>query len=108
MQTRSEILITPGHPRWREFLARLAGPEGIDARGSRWRCGGGEDKRQSHRILASMGLSEGAVAANLAYFEHWGGYCDCEVWMNVERSVALGLEPQDEPQDEPEDEEDGW
>lgn len=37
-----------------------------------------------------MGLSPSAVAANLAFFEHHGGYCDCEVWMNVERSVVFG------------------
>ena len=83
-------MITPGHPRWDEFLDRLTGPRALDVRGGGWHCAGGEDKRQSRRILLVMGLSPAAVAANLAFFERHGGYCDCEVWMNVEQSVACG------------------
>jgi hypothetical protein len=37
-----------------------------------------------------MGLSPATVETNLTFFERHGGYCDCEVWMNVERSVAWG------------------
>lgn len=101
----AEVLITPGHPRWDEFLIRLTGPDGLDLEGERWNCAGGEDKTHSRRILLEMGLSPAAVAVNLRYFERHGGYCDCEVWMNVERDVRraqLGLED-----DEPDDDDDG-
>lgn len=112
----AETLITPGHPRWGEFLDRLTGPLGLDVRGGGWHCAGGEDKRQSRRILLAMGLSPSAVASNLAFFEHHGGYCDCEVWMNVERSVLRGDPAGATSEDEPWDMlngdgipwEDGW
>lgn len=89
-QLPAETLITPGHPRWEEFLDRLTGPLALDVRGGGWHCAGGEDKRHSRRILLAMGLSPAAVAANLAFFEQHGGYCDCEVWMNVDSGVAGG------------------
>ncbi|MBO0701480.1 MAG: DUF2695 domain-containing protein [Candidatus Dormibacteraeota bacterium] len=83
-----ERLITPGHPRWDEFLERLTGPRALDVRNGGWSCTGSTAKRHSRRILLAMGLSPAAVAANLAFFERHGGYCDCEVWMNVESSLA--------------------
>lgn len=81
-------LVIPGHPRWEEFVERLEGPAGIDVRGTSTRCSGSEDKPVSARILRAMGLRPAQVAANLRYFEAHGGYCDCEVWMNVDRDRA--------------------
>jgi hypothetical protein len=75
--------ILPRHPRWEEFIERLAGPEGCDFTDTTWTCFGGEDKRFSRKILADMGLSELAIQLSLAYFEDHGGYCDCEVVFNV-------------------------
>ncbi len=95
LQRPAETLITPGHPRWDEFLDRLTGPLGLNVRDSGWHCAGGEDKRHSRRVLLAMGLSPAAVAANLAFFERHGGYCDCEVWMNVEPSVLRGGEEEE-------------
>lgn len=83
----SDLLITPDHPLWEEFLERLCGPSGLDVRQDRWNCSGGEDKPLCRRILLAMGRAPATVAANLAYFERHGGYCDCEVWMNVEESM---------------------
>lgn len=99
----TEVLITPGHPRWEEFLERLTGPLGLDVRTAGWNCGGGEDKRHSRRFLLAMGLSPAAVESNLTFFERHGGYCDCEVWMNVERSVACGETADPDPADGAED-----
>lgn len=90
VEDSAETLVTPGHPRWDEFLDRLTGPDGLDVRRSRWTCTGDEDKPLCRRILLAMGRSPVAVAANLRFFEHHGGYCDCEVWMNVEQSVDWG------------------
>ncbi|MFZ0218459.1 MAG: DUF2695 domain-containing protein [Candidatus Dormiibacterota bacterium] len=88
MPTRSDEPILPRHPRWDEFLERLTGPDGMGLTGHdlsdmRWTCFGGEDKRFSRRALQAMGRSERAIEVSLAYFENHGGYCDCEVWMNV-------------------------
>lgn len=92
-------LITPDHPRWGEFLDRLTGPLGLDVRAGGWNCAGGEDKRHSRRLLVAMGLPPAAVDANLAFFERHGGYCDCEVWMNVESSAVCGDAGDSDPPD---------
>lgn len=96
-QGPAEVLITPGHPRWEEFLDRLTGPQGLGVRAGGWHCAGGEDKTHSRRILLEMGQSPAAVEANLAFFERHGGYCDCEVWMNVEPSAACKQGGRPEP-----------
>lgn len=83
MATLSPVPILPRHPRWDEFIERLSGPEGCDFTDTTCVCAGGTDKRLSRRILARMGLSERAIAISLAYFEDHGGFCDCEVVLNV-------------------------
>lgn len=72
------------HPRWTEFLDRLAGPEGCDFKedGS-WRCAGGYDKTYATAIMRDMGLSETEIAYSLVDFEDHGGHCDCEILFNV-------------------------
>jgi Protein of unknown function (DUF2695) len=81
--------MTPEHPRWDEFIDRLAGFEGCDFRESddgsgAWTCDARDHTRPFCRsIMQHMGLSRGAIAASLAYFEEHGGYCDCEVLFNV-------------------------
>jgi len=82
MIAQSPVPISPRHPRWEEFLDRLSGPEGCNFR-TTWTCFGGTDKRHSRRVLAEMGLSPRAIEASLAYFEDHGGYCDCEVVLNL-------------------------
>jgi hypothetical protein len=41
------------------------------------------DHAQCRRILTGMGLSSAAIDAALLYLEEQGGYCDCEVLLNV-------------------------
>jgi len=80
------------HPRWREFLGRLEGPEGCNFREEDgktvWNCGGGRDKSLSDAILRSMGLTKQAVWASFDYFDEHGGHCDCEVIFNVDRDPS--------------------
>ena len=92
-------LLTPTHPRWDEFCQRLEGPEGCrvrlrdpdDPNSLHWRCEGGNSLRLSQMILARMGLRPPAIKATLEYYRGHGGYCDCEVLMNVARkSSRLG------------------
>jgi hypothetical protein len=74
--------LLPQHPQWDEFLNRLYGPDGCNFK-TTWTCSGTTEKPLSRRILADMGLSAAAIEATLAYFEEHGGYCDCEVILNV-------------------------
>jgi hypothetical protein len=78
------VLMTPDHPRWREFCDRLAGPDGCDFSEDRtWKCAGGTNKDFAAAILEDMG--EVNVPLTLSYFESHGGYCDCEILFNVDR-----------------------
>jgi hypothetical protein len=84
-QTNSKISqpMRPRHPRWTEFIDRLAGPAACNFKAETWTCFG--DTRFTERILASMGLEPAAVAASVRHFRSRGGYCDCEVVFNVDR-----------------------
>ena len=77
----------PGHPRWHEFCDRLLGPEGCDVNEAGLLCAG--DHRACLRILYAMGATRAVVDDTLRYFRRRGGYCDCEVLMNVVRGTAL-------------------
>ncbi len=90
-------VMRPAHSRWQEFYDRLEGPDGCnfreepDADGkpeTRWTCLAGKDKSAARRILSAMGFSRASVDASCADFEAHGGYCDCEILFNVERSYA--------------------
>lgn len=79
-------IMTPEHPRWREFLKRLEGPEGcnfrLEGEDCNWNCTGQDDRPYSRAILADMGGLD--VEGTLRYFDQHGGHCDCEVVFNVE------------------------
>jgi hypothetical protein len=89
-------IMTPDHPRWREFIQRLEGPEGCHFQAEydddgelifdsvTWECAGGDDKSKATAILRTM--PEIDVEASLTFFEWHGGDCDCEILFNVEMS----------------------
>jgi len=68
-------IMTLEHSQWPEFYVRLARAEEETS------CLGGEDKSKAEAILLAMGGFD--VPASLAYFERRGGYCDCEILMNM-------------------------
>jgi Protein of unknown function (DUF2695) len=78
----SEIL-TPKSNRWETFtdaLDRAVQTNGCDGDGN---IGNYLDVyRQSKRIMADMGNVD--IPASLAFFQGNGGYCDCEILMNVD------------------------
>ncbi len=49
--------------------------------GMAWDCR--HDLQHCTHILDQMGLSVGEVKKLLSFFKRNGGYCDCEVMMNV-------------------------
>lgn len=75
-------IMSPDHPRWSDFLDRLAGPEGCDIREvdgkTVWTCE--STHFEARRILAEFGVD---VDASIVFFEEHGGGCDCEVILNV-------------------------
>jgi len=75
---------------WREYFARLEGPEGCDFQESptlTWKCGGGMDKSLSEAILRKMGLDENIVSDVLETVESLGGGCDCEILFNAAERI---------------------
>ena len=88
-QERPQLVMTPLHPRWVEFLAWLSEPEYLDfeaRNGCITHSHCQSNLRFSRTILTQMGGID--VRASLAFFREHGGYCDCEVLMNVEASFA--------------------
>jgi hypothetical protein len=74
--TESDIeVMTIENPRWQEFCASL------DRAGSTSGCQ--HDHRLAKKILREMGGID--VEASIDYFENNGGYCDCEVLLNVDQ-----------------------
>ena len=72
-----EVLM-PGGERWEEFCRRLC--SAMDSSGG---CAGGTNKDNAIAVMREMGGVE--IEATLEYFEDHGGYCDCEILLNVDR-----------------------
>jgi hypothetical protein len=72
-----------GHPQWNEFVGRLGqalNPQlNDDGQIVSWSCE--TDLRRTEAIVGEMGFD---VEATLTYLTEHGGYCDCEVLLNVE------------------------
>lgn len=80
--------MTTANPRWNEFLARLWGPEGCDFRETTdgkltWNCSA-HTRDRAAAILRDMGANDHDLLATLDYFDANGGYCDCEIVLNVD------------------------
>jgi hypothetical protein len=91
--------MTPGHPRWGEFVDRLiaglAGPEAAApllsdeawsavVRGCNSRYTDRPPFETTQAVLANMEMD---VEASLDFFEDHGGRCDCTILLNVEAIV---------------------
>ena len=86
------MILTVEHPSWPKFVEALEGPKGCNFRKEPndkgvertvWTCSS-KGHELSTPILESMGFD---VDETIAYFRKHGGYCDCEVLFNVERSA---------------------
>jgi hypothetical protein len=67
--------MTTEHPCWPDFIERL------DYALTTTPCKAGQDKTIATSILKSMDVE---IKSSLAYFEVNGGFCDCEILMNVD------------------------
>ena len=77
-------------PQIREFLGRLASPEGIDYNGLHSRCDS-RTQRFAKKILKAMHIPEDTQKNFLELCDKHDGYCDCEILMNAASSL-LGEE----------------
>jgi hypothetical protein len=75
-------IMTPTHPLWDEFVARL--DEVADT------CDSTSDKPLARAILETMPDID--IEASFAFFEEYGGYCDCEILFNVVREYEERME----------------
>lgn len=69
-------IMTHAHPRWHEFIESLAGERDIMEK-----CSGGWNKSYATEILKKMGNLD--IEKSIEYFEKHGGYCDCEILLNL-------------------------
>lgn len=69
-------IMTHGHPRWNEFIDSLAKERAIMEK-----CSGGWKESYAIEILRKMGNLD--IEKSIEYFEKHGGYCDCEILLNL-------------------------
>jgi Protein of unknown function (DUF2695) len=67
-------ILTPENPQWMTFLGMLAGAH----------CAHGcqHDYRHSEKIMTDIGGID--IPESIAFFQKHGGFCDCEVGLNVQ------------------------
>lgn len=83
-------IMSLSHKRWNEFYYRLLGPDGCDFRHNEkgipiWNCA--NDMSFTINILKTM--PEIDIDKSLEYFEENGGYCDCEILLNIDKDKGL-------------------
>lgn len=77
-------VMTADNERWEDFLELLA--EEFEQADSE--CDATTDKKIARRTLVRMGLTSDEIAATFEYLESRGGYCDCEIFMNVDMPLS--------------------
>jgi len=80
----TRMIMTPSHPRWEEFCEYLAGPRACNMDGGVGEsegCDASTRKPYAREILKEMGGFD--IPTTIEFFESHGGYCDCEILLNV-------------------------
>ena len=93
-------VVSPDHPAWNEFAARLEGPEGCnfvetvpgDPRSIEWRCD--HTHLATAVILANLRerYPDISIENSIEWYRSRGGYCDCEILFNVEDHYEAELQ----------------
>jgi hypothetical protein len=99
LQDRTDLM-TPFHPRWEEFMARMN--ERLDCRinvetgEETWDCRSDPACPLATSILDAMSVTSSIdMEASLQNLAFHGGSCDCTIMMNVEASVQAQHEVDD-------------
>jgi hypothetical protein len=85
MENPMAEILTPDSDRWDAFTNTLfltLYPDGVDKRTTCLGDSGPGVHRYAKEIMQDMGGVD--VAASLEYFKAHGGYCDCEILLNVD------------------------
>jgi hypothetical protein len=88
-------VMCPEHPAWKVFVESLGGTEGCNFRlevpGDRnsviWNCDGTSSCPLSERILTEIGFTPDDIESSIAFFHEHGGFCDCEILLNIAARV---------------------
>ena len=79
-------ILTPASPRWGLFIRLLENVLMEEMPADTWRCGsdgsGGSKHRYAEAVLTELDGID--IDGTLAFFWRHGGYCDCEVLLNVD------------------------
>lgn len=75
-------ILTPDSPRWDEFANALSAIGRCDGDGT-GESNPGLVHRYAKVVMTNMGNVD--IAGSLAFFKEHGGYCDCEILLNVDR-----------------------
>ena len=81
--TKPSILMNLDNPSWNDFDGQLGAA--VDRLG----CKGGNNKTIAKRIMRKLSLDKAAIEASCRWFEGMGGYCDCEIVLNVARRAKM-------------------
>jgi hypothetical protein len=76
-------ILTPKSSRWNEFA------DALDAALQKWGCDG-KTLRLAKAIMTTMPDID--VDGSSAFFEEHGGFCDCEILINVDPKMFGGIE----------------
>lgn len=79
-------VMTVDYSRWEEFTIRLFETLRLND------CSHGRKCELARKILTAMGASARDITESLVYFSENGGYCDCEILLNVESRLYQRLE----------------
>jgi hypothetical protein len=82
------LLVPFNRKTWVEFLRRMEGPDGVDVQGDpnhieslTWRCD--HTHAAARRVMKTMGFTRSQIDEAIFCFEEEGGFCDCEILLNV-------------------------
>ena len=92
--TRRMGPMTVARAEWPEFIERLVGSDGCNFRltdpndrtSATWNFDCTDAFPVSRRILGEMGLTPSEIENSTAYFRQHGGFCDCEVFLNLDEA----------------------
>ncbi len=75
-------IMTPDHPCWDEFADILADKDHLDIPDEPGPMKCDHTHKHARAILAAMGDFD--IEETIHLFEEFGGYCDCEILLNVD------------------------
>lgn len=80
--------------RWEEFLELL--DKEMNRDDFTEACDSTTNKPNARRALVRMGLTSDEIVETFEFLESRGGYCDCEIFLNIDMPLSWFEEDEDE------------